>query len=577
MIVIPNSTARLLKDVPFHLNYEHVRKFDNANDQLDYFLSKPAQVVSDLTYQRDDTFIKVPIAYDKLYDYNYLMYQNKEFGGKWFYAFIIKKEYVNPETTRIYFRMDVFQSYQFDMTWKPSYVVREHRTRWNADGSPVVNTLDEGLHYGEEYETVSMQHYLPYGDIFFLVMIAKRRMDNDEVQGGNYFPAINGVPQPLVYYIHPFKLDGSVPNVMVDGEGAGLSPVLEVIRAVAKSEDMVNNIVNMYITDYTGIPMTYDGAFNEWNMSRENVTVNYVDNGEGGTVTTLHAFHIPTYEEKKATFPNVYDDFHDVTESKLYMYPYTVTILSDMKGNMLELKNEYLEGNDLEISVQGSLGTSNKVSYTVTNYLQGAAVPEELARILGLETSIINNNPNDLPILSDYLAAFLQGNRNTMQTNLNSAFFSGLTNFAGNVAGGVRNAGGIIGAGGNAYFGIESINSKIKDIRNTPPTLSSLGANTYFDYGNGVTGLYIIKKQIRAEYRKKLTDFFHMFGYMVNELKIPNLKTRNAFNFVKTMSAHIVGPIPQEALSELKNMFNNGITLWHGDYVGDYSMDNSEL
>jgi hypothetical protein len=87
----------------------------------------------------------------------------------------------------------------------------------------------------------------------------------------------------------------------------------------------------------------------------------------------------------------------------------------------------------------------------------------------------------------------------------------------------------------------------------------------------------VIKKEITDEYRKKLTDFFKMYGYKLNEVKVPNLKTRQHFNFVQTVGANITGNIPQEDIEKLVSMFNNGVTLWHGDWVGDYSQTNGEL
>jgi hypothetical protein len=578
-MISPNTEVRLLSDVPFNVSYEHTRWFTSTTDQTDYFLSKASHTFTQFTYQREEQAVKVPEEYDKLVNVNYIMYKNSNFNDKWFYGFVTRKEYVNPNTTRVYFEIDVFQTYRFEMMFQPSFVEREHCQRWNSDGTPVVNTVDEGLMYGTEYQTVSTTKYKPYNDIYFLVMIAKKRMDNNEVNNGEYYPSINGVPQPLIYYIHPFKLDGTVPIVMVGGEGDTLSPVLDVITAVAKSEDAVNNVVSLYVTDYTGLPMTYDSAYNEWNMSRNNVTYVYINDGSGGTITTLHAFNVPQYNEQAVTFPNIFNDFTSTTESKLLMHPYTVTILDDFKGNRVELKNEYLTGNKLDIGVKGSLGTSNKVAYTVKNYL--GRNPMEMA--------LVNNDSNDLPVLSDYLSAFLQGNRNALQNQLNHQLFNGIagtvasvvgTTAQGKMMGGLGIAEGLtegVTNIGNAYYETAGIQAKLKDISNVPPSLTKLGGNTNFDFGNGITGLYIIKKEITQEYRTKLEGFFKMYGYKVNLLKIPNLHTRQHFNFVKTVGANIHGDIPNEAISKLKAIFDKGITLWHVDSVYDYSLSNGEI
>lgn len=563
-MIQPDTEVRLLSNIPFSNDYGHTRYFTSSQQQTDYFLSKSQYTFLDFTYQREDSSIKVPRAYDDVQLCNYVMYQNKSFSGKWFYAFITKKEYVNPNTTRITIETDVFQTWLFQLKWKPSYVIREHTKRWNADGSPVVNTIDEGLDYGSEYETVSIENYHPYDGVFFLVVIAKETMHSNVIDGDGVYPVINGLPQPLTYYVHPFKRNGTTPHVMLDGEGAMLSPVIDVVKALATQENAVNNIVAMYVTDYIGVNMGYSPQYQEYNLSR-----NHFQMANIGSVNTLNLWKLENYEPKQVTYPDVYQDYTKDAESKLLMHPYTVTILDDLKGNRLELKNESLKGGSLNLSVMGSIGTSNKVAYTVTNYLDSHP----------LEVASVNNNPNDLPVVNDYLSAFLQGNRNQIENQVNSMLFNSLTGVMGGFFGG-----GALGAtvgtavsAGNSLFQIAGLNAKIKDIQNVPASLSSLGGNTAFDYGNGVQGVYIIKKQIKAEHRKRLSQYFKMFGYKVHELKVPNLKTRQSYNFIQMAYANVYGDIPHEDLQRIKTMFEDGVTLWHTSDVGNYDLVNNEL
>lgn len=63
--------------------------------------------------------------YDNLINYNYCMYQNSNYNNKWFYAFISGMEYKNDNTTFIKIETDIFQTYQFEFTFKPSFVERE--------------------------------------------------------------------------------------------------------------------------------------------------------------------------------------------------------------------------------------------------------------------------------------------------------------------------------------------------------------------------------------------------------------------------------------------------------------------
>jgi hypothetical protein len=130
------------------------------------------------------------------------------------------------------------------------------------------------------------------------------------------------------------------------------------------------------------------------------------------------------------------------------------------------------------------------------------------------------------------------------------------------------------GMAGNTYFQTQGMIAKQKDINNTPPSLSKMGANTYFDYGHNLSGLYLIKRQITPEYQKKLEDFFNIFGYKKNEVKLPNFHTREYWNYVQTSGCVITGNFNNEDLQELKSVFDNGITLWHTDDIGNYALGN---
>lgn len=80
---------------------------------------------------------------------------------------------------------------------------------------------------------------------------------------------------------------------------------------------------------------------------------------------------------------------------------------------------------------------------------------------------------------------------------------------------------------------------------------------------------------IRREFAKRIDDFFSMYGYLTNEVDIPNLYNRPNWNYVKTIGANITGDIPQLDLQTIKTMFDNGVTLWHNpkNFL-DYSKNN---
>ena len=189
---------------------------------------------------------------------------------------------MNANTTKIYFQMDVYQTWHFDITFKQSFVEREHATRWNADGTPVVNTVDEGIDYGSDYETISTTQYIPYTDVFFLVVVCKQRMD---VNSQEVMPMLNGSPQPLTYYIHPFKMDGTSPTVTLDGTTQVLSSLKDVLKNLYKQTGAQNNIANMYVTEYIGLNVSYSGG--TLALSLSNFDPVTIQDGSG-SMTTLY-------------------------------------------------------------------------------------------------------------------------------------------------------------------------------------------------------------------------------------------------------------------------------------------------
>ena len=80
---------------------------------------------------------------------------------------------------------------------------------------------------------------------------------------------------------------------------------------------------------------------------------------------------------------------------------------------------------------------------------------------------------------------------------------------------------------------------------------------------------------IKAEYAKCCDDYLSMVGYKISRVKIPNVKGRRNWNYVKTIGCYIEADIPQADLDYIKSMFNNGITIWHNPATfADYSQNN---
>ena len=123
---------------------------------------------------------------------------------------------------------------------------------------------------------------------------------------------------------------------------------------------------------------------------------------------------------------------------------------------------------------------------------------------------------------------------------------------------------------------IATVNAKVRDASCVPPTSKQLGGDYVFDALYDCNGIYYQIKTITPYWADKLSNYFKMYGYIVNKLDIPNTYTRDKWNYIKLIQANIFGDIPQSDLMKIRDIYMEGITLWHSPDVGNYEYDNNE-
>ena len=98
--------------------------------QYEYFVSlaKPNYgTFLQNTYQRSGkNSVRLQVLCDNIYDCNYIMFQNTNYGTKWFYAFIDEIKYINDNCTEIIYTIDDMQTWYTDYDLGECFVEREH-------------------------------------------------------------------------------------------------------------------------------------------------------------------------------------------------------------------------------------------------------------------------------------------------------------------------------------------------------------------------------------------------------------------------------------------------------------------
>lgn len=532
MAVTPSTNLKLLS-VPIEIDNRNQLTFATKQSQYNYFNNLPSVSEDDFTYQRKDSTIRYPGHIDNLRQYNYCMYQNENYNDKWFYAFITRMDYINDNMTLISITTDVWQTWQFELNWKRSFVEREH-----------VNNDTIGLHtYPEDVET---------GE----------------------------------YIVNSVYVDGQMDDFLND--------CTYVIGSTVKYSETESKFPftggNQYNGLYSGVRYyTVSGINTEANVNLINhMLQKYAENGQSDTITGI--FIIPKVLAPNATstspsevasstgpytysfnFPKTYGlNGYTPKNNKMYTYQFCYLIGSNSNGNDNTYRYEDFASSNCTFKVSGVLTPGGSVRCVPTNY-KGTSENDMEAITLGkypicnyavdMYTNWLTQNSINIGgtnITSDELSLA----RNTFNTGLGIKTSKTLTGMISDAVGGVFDIANSLIAQKQHSLIPPSVQGNL----NCGDVITSDSKNNFRFY----------RMSIKKEYAEKIDNFLSMFGYKIATTKVPNITGRQNWNFVQTRGCNVTANIPQEDLQEIKNIFNNGVTLWHNPSTFlDYSQNNA--
>lgn len=555
MVITPQSDVILLK-CPLELSEEHQLSFSNATAQYNYFYGLNKYIAgNDFTYVRKDGTLRIPEQFDNLIEYNYVMYRNDAYSNKWFYAFIEKMEYINDHMTAVYIKTDPFQTWQFSLTYKPTFVEREHVN----DDTVGAHTVEEGLEYGEyvisyvrdiDYtEEASYQTKAPFVAVGVTITPDELTTGNVSVSGvSDKTTVVNGVPSGVTY-------------LYVSTSSNNIASLTKLYDMNSKSDA----IVSMFV-----IPAKYlHAALGQYGTL---FTVSYDGGGYFSGFTLSDMQNAVDLGTETSTPPSTIDGYTP-KNNKLLCYPYCYERLTNNGGMEAIYRWEDFIDRTAIFKISASMTQGMSIRAYPQNYLKGGAGTNEY--VYGLTAQ-------KLPACSwssDFYLSWVnqQGANLALQTGINvgntllgATVGSAIT---GNVAG---LAGGLVGAGLNTVGQIANTMQQIREAELVPPQSRGTVNSGDVNFSTGKSGFTIYDMCIKAEYARQIDDFLSAFGYKINRVKVPNVTGRTNWNYVKTIDCYIQADIPQEDLQEIKNMFNRGLTIWHhANTFLDYSQTNS--
>lgn len=127
----------------------------------------------------------------------------------------------------------------------------------------------------------------------------------------------------------------------------------------------------------------------------------------------------------------------------------------------------------------------------------------------------------------------------------------------------------------NHDFYVKKQMAQIEKQKMLPDNASLSASNSTLLGYNYLSKNIFTRYTIKSQFAKRIDKYFDMYGYLTNELKVPNTNNRPNWNYIQTIGANILGDIPEEDLIKIKSYFDNGITLWHNPNTFlDYSQNN---
>ena len=542
MAVLEPQSNITLVNVPWDNNYQNVRNFNDIGAQNTYFSNLfPRINFEEYTYLRKNRSIRVGAGVDEIREYNYLYYNNGD--GKTYYCFIEDYNYISENVTELIIKIDVYQTYMFEYTILKSFVEREHVTLSSdvAGNYTFPEELETGEYISREFTNVAETQ-----NTYLIIQIGKNPYNNLETF--NYTNK-DGIMQ--FGYMFAYKI-----SELTDTTSKEWNCFRDLIKKV-RDQGISENIFAVYSVPYFVIGERYTNNL----LEEKYPCMIKWDDTSYGTKNEIEKIFSPPFGENQF---NYLGKTYTAKNNKLLTYPYKYLSVSNNVGSLNTYRYENFENGIPKFILKGVMSIGGSIKLIPENY-NGQTRNENEGIILGKYPQFMWGNDvytnwltqNAINVLGDFIDVGLTFTK------------SGISLVGGEPVAGTS----------YAFSGMQKIISNIGNIYKhsfAPNTISGNASGGDINSSSSQNTFIISHNEIKPEYAEIIDNFFEMYGYKINKLKIPETTSRKYWNYVKTIDINMEGNIPETDLTELKNIFNNGVTIWHTDNMYNYSLNNHE-
>lgn len=450
----------LFKGVPFDDTYKHIVNWDNEEQLRQYLIKFPHKVMwgSFQNINRPIRWNSGAQGFNDLTEYNYLrIFLNDSVGkAKAYYAFITDLEYKNDGTTLIFYSIDMWNTYMYNITqYGNAMIERGFVKEINDQGDNFTDLFKSTLRVQEDiggdgcnrlitsrefYPMVAngKGHYTePQSDwehiqddsaICFLLFTAQPK--DAKTEAGSHF----NVYTQYRYYIAAYNPNTQhMYTMQVNGKEV-FKPKQENVdqffAALSQDDQLVGSsslLVDAEQYSYIGLPFKVDYDKNIIDFRTEEANQLKIEE-KNNLAYIIYAGNFrpqklctKIFWDKSNIFNDIVDylrqNFGQDVPLKIMANPYMNVLITDGRGTDLNIDlskiNSYKERFYYLWRFSG-ISENGKEVLALANYKRDSDVDNSIFTN-NLNAMAVNDSPKDVPIISDTYMMYIQGNRNQLR------------------------------------------------------------------------------------------------------------------------------------------------------------------
>jgi hypothetical protein len=547
-----NSKVILAQNINLDNSYSNVLNY-TEEQMLALLRDEENLVYENDTYsfiRENENQINIKASYQTCLSANYLAFQNTNYGGKWFFAFITDVKYNSDSSTIVSFEVDIFSTWFNNLTIKPCFVEREHVNNDTAG----LHTVPENLETGEYIkERDSFTYEQGTAKIIFQVIT----QPTGDPSAGDYSGPTN---------LYGGVFSGTEFRIMTAEDGGRF---IRYMDEIGRKDYIVN--IFMYYGNVEDDGHTY------FIHSQGSVVCYFKLVKTTQNATTEVA--VTVRDSKPSTIGS-----YTPKNKKLLTYPYCYMLANNNGGTTKVYHYEDFSSNSIQFTRKSVVSVGGSVMYFPWNYKMDSANNDKM----NFSEGFVGAKFPTCSWTSDGYINWLTQTainredsykRDIAQTLLGAGatavgLSTGFLPLA--LYGGGALAGGVVETIGDIKDNIQ----EKKQHKIAPMELegnASAGDVIFAEFNSQPTFDFM---HIKEEYAKIIDDYWTRFGYQINLVKTPNITGRRYRNYVKIGSGEDIGngTIPNKFKDALNRIFRAGTTIWHShDNIGNFNLTNDIL